>query len=522
MMSNNRSRLAIFLAAAGLAILVACSSSQTSGKSETEVEKVRKPAVAGTFYPAQPRELRQMIDDFLGKVTPTEIRGEVVGVVCPHAGYVFSGQVAAYSYAAIKNNSYDVVCLVGPSHRMYVNEAAVYSSGGFETPLGTVKISDGTASALIKSRRGFVDAAGPHMMEHSLEVQLPFLQTVLKNFEIVPILIGDVPVSRCEELGKALADCVRGKRVLLVASSDLSHYPSYEDAVRVDNETINSWKSMNLEQVAAEEGRLLEGNVPNLSVTMCGTSAILIVMSASKALGADSVQILKYMNSGEVSGDKSGVVGYAAAAFVKSGAGAKSSGSAKKEKAANEGEKGFSLTQSEKKRLLSIARKSIESNLDGKPLPRFTVTEPTLNTPCGAFVTLRRDGDLRGCIGRFVTDRPLHEVVSSMAIAAATEDPRFRPVTRSELDKLDLEISVLSPLKKMSDPKELELGKSGIYIVKGMRSGCFLPQVAEETGWSKEEFLSHCCAEKAGLEPDAWKKDADVFLFTAIVFSEKD
>ena len=515
-MTKDTFRLAIALVTAGLAIVVACSSSETSGKSPKEVEKVRKPAVAGTFYPGQPSELRQMINEFLRNVAPIQTQGEVIGIVCPHAGYVYSGQVAAYSYTTVKNNSYDVVCLVGPSHRIYVNEAAVYSSGSFETPLGVVEIHQEIAKALIDSRHGFVDDAGPHLMEHSLEVQLPFLQTVLRDFKIVPILIGDVPTSRCEEFGKALADCVRGKKVLLVASSDLSHYPAYEDANKVDNETTRSWKSMNLEEVSSKEGQILQRGTRNLSCTMCGSSAIMIVMAASKALGADTVNILKYMNSGDVSGDKSGVVGYVAAAFIKS------AGRTEKETAERQEEKEFSLTKVERKRLLSIARGSIEATLSGKPLPKFDITEPTLKIHCGAFVTLRRDGDLRGCIGRLVADRPLYEVVSTMAVAAATEDSRFRPVTLPELAKIHIEISVLSPLKKMSDLKELELGRHGVYISRGMRSGCYLPQVADETGWSREEFLSHCCAEKAGLEPDAWKKDADVFLFTAVVFEEKE
>jgi MEMO1 family protein len=529
-MRKNTFRFAIALATAGLAVLVACSSSETSGKSQKEVGKVRKPAVAGTFYPGQPSELRQMIGDFLRKVTPVQVRGEVIGIVCPHAGYVYSAHVAAYSYTAVKNNSYDVVCIVGPSHRTYVTGAAVYSSGSFETPLGSVDVAEETARALISSGRGFTDDAGPHLMEHSLEVQLPFLQTVLGSFEIVPILVSDLPVSRCEELGKALAGCVKGKKVLLVASSDLSHYPAYEDANKVDNETTKSWKSMNLEEVSSKEEEIMSRHIRNLACTMCGSSAIMIVMAASKALGADSAIILKYMNAGDVSGDKSGVVGYAAAAFVKSpGKGEKDKSEKKGEmgkgemgKVGKKEEKEFSLTKAEKKKLLSIARNSIETTLGGKPLPKFDVTEPDLKTHAGAFVTLRRSGDLRGCIGRLVGDKPLYEVVSSMAVAAATEDTRFRPVSLSELQNIDIEISVLSPLKKMSNLKELELGKHGIYIAKGMRSGCFLPQVADETGWSKEEFLNRCCIDKAGLEPDAWKKDADVFLFTAEVFSEKE
>ncbi|MFH0777769.1 MAG: AmmeMemoRadiSam system protein B [Candidatus Eisenbacteria bacterium] len=512
-MRRRNVRWTIALALAGLVLLSACSGSETSGKSQKEVGKVRKSAVAGAFYPAERGELRQVVDEFLGRVVLPKTKGDVVGVVVPHAGYVYSGDVAAHSYSLVRGGDFRVVFLVGPSHRMPVSGAAVYTSGTFQTPLGSVEIDEQAAGALVKAGRGFVDDKGAHTPEHSLEVQLPFLQVVLEDFKIVPILTTDLPASECEELGRILAGIARGRKALLVASTDLSHYPAYEDAKRVDGETLESWKTMDLKLAAAKENEVLRRRIRNLSCTMCGGPAVMIVMAACKALGADSITILKYANSGDVSGDKSGVVGYAAAALLNS------SGRQRKADVAGEKEE-FSLSQAEREKLLSIARGSIDAVLQGKPIPKFDATEPNLKLACGAFVTLHEFGNLRGCIGRLVADKPLHEVVSRMAVAAATEDHRFSPVARDELEKIEIEISVLSPLKKMSSLEELRLGKHGIYVVSGARSGCYLPQVAIETGWSKEEFLRHCCAEKAGLEPDAWKRDADVFLFTAEVFSE--
>ncbi len=518
-MKDKKFSLAITLAAVGLAIMAACSGSETAGKNQEEVGKVRKPAVAGTFYPRQPGELRQMVDEFLKNAKPPVIDGKVLCVISPHAGYVYSGQVAAYCYSAIKDGDYDVVVLVGPSHRMPVGAAAVYTSGGFETPLGGVEVDQKTAGAIVSSSREFEDDPGVHAVEHSLEVQLPFLQRALGDFKIVPILTRDISPAACQALGEALAGCLRDKKVLLVASTDLSHYPSYSDANKVDKETIQSWETMDLAKIYAKEAEILQRGVRNLSCTMCGGSAVMIVMAAAKALGADGLSVLKYMNSGAVSGDRSGVVGYAAAAIYKNSS---SKGKPGEQSSGRESAQPGELGRSERKKLLQIARNSIAAALQKEDLPDFGVTESSLKGHQGAFVTLHKGGQLRGCIGRFVADEPLFQVVSKMAVAAATQDHRFPPVRLSELQDIEVEISVLSPLWKMTGIDELELGKHGIYVVKGMRSGCYLPQVADETGWSKEDFLTHCCTDKAGLESDAWKEGADVYLFTAEVFSEKE
>lgn len=179
------------------------------------------------------------------------------------------------------------------------------------------------------------------------------------------------------------------------------------------------------------------------------------------------------------------------------------------------------MNDSQKHALLKVARDTVEAVINRKPLPKVEADDPDLAAHCGCFVTLKNADQLRGCIGQFIADRPLVQMVFEMAKASATSDPRFfsDPITPDELPDLDIEISVLSPLKKTADPLSLRLGIDGIYIKRGVSSGCFLPQVAEETGWSKEEFLSYCCSHKAGLPPDAWKDPkTDVFLFSAEVF----
>jgi AmmeMemoRadiSam system protein A len=179
------------------------------------------------------------------------------------------------------------------------------------------------------------------------------------------------------------------------------------------------------------------------------------------------------------------------------------------------------MNDTQKQTLLKIARNAVEAAIKGKPTKTPQSDDPELNAHCGCFVTLKNHDRLRGCIGNFISDSPLIELVAEMAKASATSDPRFFAdrINAAELEQLDIEISVLSPLKRTNEPLNLRLGVYGIYIKKGHASGCFLPQVATETGWSKEEFLSYCCSHKAGLAPDAWKDpQTEVYLFTADVF----
>jgi AmmeMemoRadiSam system protein A len=181
------------------------------------------------------------------------------------------------------------------------------------------------------------------------------------------------------------------------------------------------------------------------------------------------------------------------------------------------------MNEAQKHILLKVARDTVEAVINGKQPPKISSDDAVLNAHCGCFVTLKNKGELRGCIGQFVADKPLIELVNDMAVASATGDPRFMAdrITPEEVKDLDIEISVLSPLKKTDNPLNLRLGIDGIYIKKGYANGCFLPQVATETGWSKEEFLSYCCSHKAGLKPDAWKdKNTQVYLFTAEIIEE--
>jgi AmmeMemoRadiSam system protein A len=373
------------------------------------------------------------------------------------------------------------------------------------------------AKRLMSLNEDFRHIPQAHSAEHSLEVQLPFLQRVWDDFRILPIVFGaSTSFKELESMAEAIAQVAgEGQKVLLVASTDMSHYPPYEEACRVDKATLLAMESFSPQAVAENEARWLKGDVPELHCTLCGLNAVMVTMMAAKTLGADGVKVLKYANSGDVPmGDRSGVVGYCAVAFYQ-----EDGETGVKEKSLDD--LGEDLSPQEQGELLKIAREAIVQGLEGnRYAPRESAYSRLLERR-GAFVTLHKDGRLRGCIGRFQPNIPLCLTVAQMAQAAAFSDSRFPPLSSEELEEIEVEISVLSPLKEVSSIDEIQLGKHGIWITRGDRSGCFLPQVATETGWSKQEFLEHCCQDKAFLPKDAYlDENTHIYIFTAQVFHE--
>jgi AmmeMemoRadiSam system protein B/AmmeMemoRadiSam system protein A len=423
-------------------------------------------------------------------------------LIVPHAGYAYSGWVAAYGYKTLIGNppagGINTVILIGNSHQERFEGASVYQEGYYKTPLGNVEIDKALAKRIINSHEKISFRESAHKHEHSLEVQLPFLQKVLaKGWKIVPIIIGSQP-NAVEILINTLKGLINNN-TLLIASSDLSHYPSYEDAKYSDNkviEAILTGKRENLRKVVSE---LEQENIFNLQTCACGQDAIEVVMGL---MGDKDIKLLRYANSGDVEiGDKSQVVGYAAIAFT-----------------TDELER-TELTKEEQKRLLQIAKETVESYIKTRKTLEFSNEYPVLEKHLGVFVTIKKHGQLRGCIGRFQPDIPLYKVVREMAVSAATEDHRFYPVTEDELDELEYEISALSPLKKVDSWKDIQINKHGVQIRKGLRSGVFLPQVATENNWDLDTFMSVLCQQKAGLPVDCWKdSETEIYVFTAQVF----
>ena len=469
--------------------------------------RVRPATQANRFYTADARELSEEVDSFLALHAKDRQYEHVAALIVPHAGYYFSGNVAAAAYQSIPDNvQYKRIFLLGPSHHEWLDGASVNTEYDYyATPLGNVKVDVETARLLTntdgtdKTDSVFFYSPKAHDREHCLEVQLPFLQRRLKDVPpIIPIIISTNDYHKLQRIAEALKPYLTEENLFII-SSDFSHYPKYEDACEVDARTGKAVESGDVERFIAQLEENARGGVRNLATSACGELAIATLMLMMQD-GGYEVKHLLYQNSGDIDNhDHSRVVGYHAFAVLR-----------KSE---------FSLNDEEKRMLKNIALTSIKDSLEGKRIaqPIFNSQFSIFNSKCGAFVSLHKQGRLRGCIGHFGEDVPLHEIVAEMARAAAFEDPRFMPVTRDELDDIDIEISVLTPMRRIQNLDEFELHRHGIYIRKGYRSGTFLPQVADEVNWTKEEFVSHCAQDKAGIGWDGWR-DAELYVYEAIVF----
>ncbi len=481
----------------------------SKGGRETGMKEIREPAVAGAFYPDKPEVLSKDVVRYLENAKKEKFEGEVVALVSPHAGYMYSGQVAAYAYKLTEGKSFDSVVVVAPSHHALFKGASLYDRGGFRTPLGVVPVDVELSRKMMEKWKEIQFLPEAHRQEHSLEVQIPFLQIALKSFKLVPIVMEPYwSWESCQSLASAIAETVRGKKVLLVASTDLSHFYTYSIAVELDRIFLNHIDRLDAEGLSRD----LKGN----RTEACGAGPVVAVMLAAKALGANRGKVLKYLNSGDVTGDRSRVVGYGAAVFYKTAGGKEKMKEEKREEKKVGVDLG--LSEQDKKALHQIAKTVIENKARGKAVPEFKIESAILRENRGAFVTIQKKGQVRGCIGYIKAYEPLHKTVEKMAAEAAFRDPRFPPVKEKELSELDIEISVLTPLRKITDVNEIEVGKHGIYIMKGGWSGLLLPQVATEYGWDRQTFLEHTC-QKAGLPPNAWKeKDAEIYIFSADIF----
>ena len=459
---------------------------------------VKHPEFADQFYPAKKDELISMLDGFLDKADLNQVPGEFLVLISPHAGYGYSGPTAAYGYRLIKGRPYKTVVILGTSHHKPFSGAAIYGQGSFETSLGILKIDEEFSKNLTgKDPELFIDESA-FSGEHSVEVQLPFLQRVLGDFKIVPIVVGDCSLDTCKRIATVIKATIGARKdVLLVASSDMYHGYSIKQADQVDALTLDLIKKMDYTD--------LYYSLRDAKAQLCGGFATVIALNVAKEMGYDKVEVLNHTNSAVVTGSPDGqwTVGYSSIVVYSS-----------------KGEN--MLDNQQRKKLLEIARSSIITYLKTGKKMELSETDPVLKQEMGAFVTLNKHGELRGCIGNLSASEPLYLTVKDMAVEAAVDDPRFSALTLSELKDIEIEISVLSPLKRVDSADKIELGKHGVLVRKGYQSGVFLPQVATETGWSKEEFLNNLCAHKAGLAPDAWKdKDTELYIFDAEVFSEK-
>jgi MEMO1 family protein len=324
---------------------------------------------------------------------------------------------------------------------------------------------------------------------------------VLGEFKLVPIVMGEQNYEMERALGLALAKLLKGTDTLIVASSDLSHYHSYDEATKMDGKTLKAiaqWDYFSLSQ-----------NFMSRTWEACGGGPIVAAMIAAERLGANQGRILKYANTGDVTGDRSRVVGYGAVALIQAESG-------------TPGAESFSLGPRERGALIRLAKKSVETAVREKKLYEPAASEfAALQEERGVFVTLQEKGELRGCIGFITAQKPLYLGVRDAAALAALQDSRFSPVNVRELPELEYEISVLTPFRHVTDVNEIRVGRDGLLLIRDRYEGILLPQVATEQGWDRKTFLEGL-SQKAGLPRHAWQEEAtDIFAFSVIVFDER-
>jgi len=477
-------------------------------------QRIKSPNVSGQFYTANPQRLSAEIDEFMQKAAVRPFDKHIDIMVAPHAGYMYSGGVAAYGFKAASQNPYKTVIILAPSHYFGFDGISIWEEGGFQTPLGVVEVDTPLARQLMAEDEKFYDAPQAFAQEHSLEVEIPFLQKAFKNFKIVPVIMGQPGFQLLEKFAAVLHKVIGSRKdVLIVVSTDLSHYHDDAKARQMDRRTLEAVQGLKVEEIwkACQSRTTME---------MCGVVPMTAALLYARQKGLRHVDVLRHANSGDVTGDKNRVVGYASIVIYDDESGESLQQNYGKEQKVSEG----SLTPGQKKRLLKIAQDTISEYVQKGNVLAVEETDPRLMKEEGAFVTIRKAGHLRGCIGNILGRGPLYLTVRDMAISSATKDPRFRPVTPQEFDAIDVEVSVLSMPRIIKNTDEIVLGKHGVIISQGpLHQGLFLPQVATETGWTKEEFLSQLCVQKAGLPADAWKDPKTrIEIFTAEVFAEKD
>ncbi len=504
----------LILIVIGLGFASACQAEKASDA------EVRAPVVAGKFYSDSPSRLKLAIEKFLQDAIPVKVKSPVA-IIVPHAGYIFSGQICADGFQQVSNQKYDVVIILGTNHTSpSFQKVSLYPGKGFRTPLGTAAIDREVVSALMEADPADCTLdKSLHEQEHSVEVIVPFIQVLFPKARIVPAVVGSPSIPLCTRFGQALAKTIKNKRALIVASSDLSHYPNAKDASAVDKKTLEIMTKLDPALLQATIQAQMDRRIAQLVTCACGEAPIMAAMAAAKWLGAVRGVVVSYANSGDssVMSDRSRVVGYGAVVLTREEGKIRGDTQSRLSTAPATGE----LRPADKKALLHLARETLSRLLLTDTVPLARGFPPHLQNPQGVFVTLRKKGELRGCIGRIIGDEPLCKLVGTMAVQSALNDRRFSPLSADELNEIDIEISVLTPLRPVSGAGDIVVGRDGVLLSKDEHSTVFLPQVASEQGWKREELLDNLCL-KAGLITGCWKQHAQLSTFQAVVFSESE
>jgi len=455
-------------------------------------KSVFEPVVAGWFYPADPGELQEMVRSFLDSAGKPRLTDEIYGLIAPHAGYIYSGPTSGHAYKEVQGKKYDIVVVIAPSHTSPMNGVSLLDMDAYRTPLGDVPIDRESVRSLMEKAPWIDHVPALFAREHALEVHLPFLQLALEpGFRVVPAVMGSTSPELVAAFADVLARQFRGREVLYVASSDMSHYLPYDQAKTKDNGTLDI--------ISRGEIETLVRQCSTKESELCGLGPVQVMMHLGKKMGIEGGTVLKYENSGDAAGDKNRVVGYGSSAFLNPRG---------------------DLSLADKQSLLTLARTTLETYVTAGRPPEIIPGSKALKEPGAAFVTLKSKGQLRGCIGQLRPTMPLYRSVTEMTVSSCSRDTRFAPVIPEELSRIHLEISVMSPFMKVESVDEIDVGRDGLYLTWKGRSGVLLPQVPEEQGWDRDAFLRGICR-KAGLPEGTWEKDgAELYRFTAQVFGE--
>ncbi len=469
---------------------------------------IRPASCAGSWYPGDAEALAKQVDELLGKIAAPAVPEKPIAIISPHAGYRYSAPVAATGYRCLRGHTYKRVIILAFSHRhagRYRGVDVPRELTAYRTPLGDVPIDRKVCDQLLGADL-FDSHPGIDQGEHSLELQLPFLQSVLDDFTLVPLLVGRMEPEDYAVAAKSILPWVDAD-TLLVASTDFTHFGKQFDYVPFKDNLPEKLRELADQAAAPILVGDYDGFVQHLAKTrdtICGRGPVTLLLRILSMRGGAQGTRAGFDLSGNIVNDWNSSVTYQSIVFTRPRG---------------------TLGESEQKTLLELARDTVTAYLNGKkvPEPEPGKLSPKLAADGACFVTLQNHGRLRGCIGNMQAAGPLYEAVIRNAVSAC-RDYRFAqdPVTAKELAEIDVEISFLTPMKLVASTDDIIVGRHGLWIVMGPRRGVLLPQVAYERGWTREQFLEQTCR-KAGLPLDAWKKpEAQIYSFTAEVFGEHE
>jgi hypothetical protein len=424
-----------------------------------EMKMIRNPVVSGQFYPESPSELRAMIEEMVDKEA---VKEDVIGLISPHAGYIYSGPVAGAVISRIKFK--DTFIILGPNHTGRGKPLSIMTKGAWKTPLGEVQLDSELAKQILATSSHLQEDYGAHQYEHSIEVQLPFLQYFKRDIRLVPIVLAYSPGATYKEIGRELARAIKDldREVVIIASSDMTHYEPQESAQQKDNQAIEAILDLN-------EDELLK-RIEQFNISMCGYGPAVSLISAAKELGAASAKLVRYQTSGDTTGDYSAVVGYAGIAI-----------------------KGRSP-------LARLAKETVETFVKEGKTPQLGELTPEMKEKAGVFVSIHKFGGLRGCIGTFEPQMEnVAEEVITNAVSSATRDPRFSPIAPNELKDLEYSVDVLTKPEPIKSKDQLDPKRYGAIVECGYRRGLLLPDLE---GVDTVDYQIDICRQKAGIAPD--------------------